>query len=79
MDDYVVEARAYYKKVGESSGEQNSIIERDDQGLDYMEEMNEDLVYKADDNQYFPSLLPSSYATREEGKFLSQLIRATVG
>ena len=58
--------------MGDSSGEQKPIIETDDQGLDYMEEMHEDLVYEADDIHYFPSLLPSSYATQEEGKFPSQ-------
>ena len=37
------------KEMGDSLGEQKSIIERDDQGLDYMEEMHEDLVHKEDD------------------------------
>ena len=58
--------------MGDSSDEQKAIIERGDQGLDYMEEMYEDLVYKTDDIHYFPSLVPSSYATQEEGKFSSK-------
>ena len=69
VDNFVATTREYYKQVGDSLCEQKSISVRDDQGLDYMEEMLKDLEYETDDIQYF---LPSSYATREKGKFPSQ-------
>ena len=65
MDDFVFEMRAINnkKQVVDSLGEQKAIIERDYQGLNYIEEMNEDLVHKNDDTQNTLSQLTSAHST----------------
>ena len=60
------------KQMGDSLGEQKTIIKRDDQGLDYMEEMHEDLVQEEHDTQHTLSQLTNAHSTHEECNFSSQ-------
>ena len=73
IDDLVAKAKVINnKQVGDSLGEQKTIIERDDQGLDYTEEMHEDLVQEEHDTQHILSQLTSAHSTQEECNFSSQ-------
>ena len=70
MDDFVAEMRKINnKKVGDSLVEQKSIIERDYQALNYIEETHEDLLHEDDDTQHTLSQLTSTHSTHEEDNF----------
>ena len=73
IDDLMVKVKVLNKKqIGDSLSEQKTIIKRDDQGLDYMEEMHEDLVQEEHDTQHTLSQLTNAYSTHEECNFSSQ-------